>query len=333
MDPPPVQYATTSDGMRIAFGVSGSGAPLLFLPGIFYHVQLAWQYPGLQSWLAGLAERFHLIQLDPRGTGMSSRDVSDGLARRDYSRDIDAVVASLGLDRFVIFAASNGVDLAVHYALQNEARVSALVLGTSGTARADSALFAMLPSEDWDAFLHSVVPRDRTREEADKLVALTRQASDQRNYLLRRRALGNAGELEEMLARVRSPTLVMHSRGYAFTPIEEGMKKAQLIPGARLVLIDGTDPWGVAEQGIRAIETFLSGLVTHEVAITGGQGLSSREMEVLRLIGAGRSNQQIAEELVISINTVARHVSNIFTKIDAANRAEAAVYAQRAGLL
>jgi predicted ATPase/DNA-binding NarL/FixJ family response regulator len=61
-------------------------------------------------------------------------------------------------------------------------------------------------------------------------------------------------------------------------------------------------------------------------------GLSEREVEVLRLISAGRSNQAIADELVISVNTVFRHVSNVFAKIGASNRVEAASYAQRHGL-
>ena len=61
-------------------------------------------------------------------------------------------------------------------------------------------------------------------------------------------------------------------------------------------------------------------------------GLSAREVEVLRLIAAGRSNRAIAQALFISPNTVLRHVSNIFTKTGVANRAEAAAYATRHGL-
>ncbi len=56
-------------------------------------------------------------------------------------------------------------------------------------------------------------------------------------------------------------------------------------------------------------------------------------MEVLRLTEAGKSNQQIADELVISVNTVIRHVSNIFAKTGAANRTEAGAYAHRQGLI
>jgi DNA-binding CsgD family transcriptional regulator/tetratricopeptide (TPR) repeat protein len=61
-------------------------------------------------------------------------------------------------------------------------------------------------------------------------------------------------------------------------------------------------------------------------------GLSARELDVLRLIAAGRSNQQIAGDLFISVNTVARHVTHIFEKIAASNRTEAASYAHRMGL-
>lgn len=61
-------------------------------------------------------------------------------------------------------------------------------------------------------------------------------------------------------------------------------------------------------------------------------GLSEREVEVLRLAASGLTNQQIADELVISLNTVIRHVSNIFDKTGVANRAEAATFAARNGL-
>ena len=60
--------------------------------------------------------------------------------------------------------------------------------------------------------------------------------------------------------------------------------------------------------------------------------LSDREVEVLQLVAAGKSNQEIGDELFISLYTVNRHVSNIFTKIDASNRVEATVFAKDNGL-
>ena len=56
-------------------------------------------------------------------------------------------------------------------------------------------------------------------------------------------------------------------------------------------------------------------------------GLTAREVEVLRLVASGRSNPQIAAELVLSEKTVARHLSNIFAKLDVGSRTAAAAYA------
>lgn len=58
-----------------------------------------------------------------------------------------------------------------------------------------------------------------------------------------------------------------------------------------------------------------------------GHGLTPRELEVLRLVAAGRTNKAIAAELVVSERTVDRHVSNILTKLDVASRAAATAYA------
>ena len=63
-----------------------------------------------------------------------------------------------------------------------------------------------------------------------------------------------------------------------------------------------------------------------------GCGLSPREVEVLRLIAAGRTNRSIAAELVVSEKTVHRHVSNVFTKLGVGSRTAAAAYAFEHGL-
>jgi DNA-binding NarL/FixJ family response regulator len=61
-------------------------------------------------------------------------------------------------------------------------------------------------------------------------------------------------------------------------------------------------------------------------------GLTRREVEVLRLIATGRSNREIASELVVTARTVERHVTNIYRKINARNKADATAYAFRQGL-
>jgi DNA-binding NarL/FixJ family response regulator len=62
-------------------------------------------------------------------------------------------------------------------------------------------------------------------------------------------------------------------------------------------------------------------------------GLTAREVDVLRLVAAGKSNREIADELYLSIKTVARHLANIFGKLDVSSRTAAAAFAYQHGLL
>jgi DNA-binding NarL/FixJ family response regulator len=93
------------------------------------------------------------------------------------------------------------------------------------------------------------------------------------------------------------------------------------------------------ELGMRALEERLAAHLGQNVtplppaAPSSLDDLSQREVEVLRLLAAGKSNRDIADVLYISLNTVATHVRNILTKTGTTNRTEAAAYALRHGLL
>ncbi len=62
-------------------------------------------------------------------------------------------------------------------------------------------------------------------------------------------------------------------------------------------------------------------------------GLTAREVEVLRLVAAGKTNRAVAADLVISEKTVARHLSNIFDKLGVSSRAAATAYAYEHDLI
>jgi non-specific serine/threonine protein kinase len=99
-----------------------------------------------------------------------------------------------------------------------------------------------------------------------------------------------------------------------------GMPLAEILAEAQSVLADRGSP--AAATG------------ADRPAIPGSpDGLSQRELEVLRLLASGRSNAEIAAELVLSVRTVEKHVANIYAKIGARGRADAATYALRQGLL
>ena len=101
------------------------------------------------------------------------------------------------------------------------------------------------------------------------------------------------------------------------------------------------------EELVRAIQQVHQGQLTlhptiaqkllRELALTSEQPstadpLTEREVEVLKLIARGLSNQEIAETLVVSTATVYTHVSNILEKLHLASRTQAALYALREGL-
>jgi DNA-binding CsgD family transcriptional regulator/pimeloyl-ACP methyl ester carboxylesterase len=334
MDAPPVQYVKTSDGYSIAYAVRGEGTPLVFLPGVFDHVQLAWRYAGIAPWVETLSQRFQLVQLDPRGSGMSTRGLPPGFEFGDYLRDIEAVVDRLRLETLILCAGGPGAIMAALYAATYPHRVRAIIIpfvATSWAAARAPAVFAQLPAQDWDTFLYSVVPRDRSPEQAKHTVELLKQAYDQEDFVLARTRMWDV-PIIDVLGELATPVLVMHSRDYALMEASEAMNVAQIC-GGRMVLIDGNTPFGDVGQAIHAIDDFLAELphVNGPTAPT-SDALSLREVEVLRLLAAGKSNQQIADELVISLNTVNRHVSNIYAKTGAANRAEAAAYATRNGI-
>jgi DNA-binding NarL/FixJ family response regulator len=99
---------------------------------------------------------------------------------------------------------------------------------------------------------------------------------------------------------------------------------AALIPDARLVMIDGYDIFGDADQAVAAIENFLTQLRPAEVVRPLVRAkLTSRQLEVLRLVAGGRTNREVADELVLSVRTVERHLEEAYARLGAHNRFEA----------
>jgi DNA-binding NarL/FixJ family response regulator len=83
-----------------------------------------------------------------------------------------------------------------------------------------------------------------------------------------------------------------------------------------------------AEPDLAEVDSRLPGGETVDA-----HGLTARELEVLRLVAAGRSNREIAEELVISEHTVARHLQNTFAKLGVSSRTAATAFAYERNLL
>jgi pimeloyl-ACP methyl ester carboxylesterase/DNA-binding CsgD family transcriptional regulator len=339
MDAPPVQYVTTSDGYSIAYAVSGGGRPVVWMPHLFSHIEIYWSQDSfIRPWLEALAGRFQLVQYDARGQGMSGRGLKPDSSLMDQTRDLDAVVNRLGLSRFVLIAVGWSCHVAIRYAVDNPSRVEALVLEGCPTAGYMTVLSALesLAATNWERFIHNIAAQGQPGS-VSASVSRLKQSVNQDDYLAVARSAAQS-DISGLITQLQIPTLIIHPRDFVALGPEDAMKLAGSIPNARLTLTDGSTAPGDADQGVKAIDDFLSSLSPHATPDAGVDKsdveavLSSREVEVLRLLAAGKSNAQIADELVISQNTVIRHVSNIFAKIAAANRAEAAAYATRHGI-
>src|SRR5438105_6911870 len=112
MEPPSVQYATTRDGLRIAFTVFGEGPAFVALPSGPSHMSLGWRRPegppvfGPSARSAALlGERFRVVTFDRRGAGLSTRGLGPDHSYEDCLLDIDAVVNRLSLGRFILYGA------------------------------------------------------------------------------------------------------------------------------------------------------------------------------------------------------------------------------------
>jgi DNA-binding NarL/FixJ family response regulator/pimeloyl-ACP methyl ester carboxylesterase len=343
MDAPPVQYVKTSDGYDIAYGVCGEGIPLVRVPSVFSHFTLQWNRGVLESEFRAESDHFRLVLMDCRGQGSSTRGLTEATSLDDYVRDLEALVDHLRLERFVLRASSAMGKIAVKYAVKHPHRVIALVLSqyTEVSHGTRLGLFE-LAERDWPMLIQASARVGWTWADPAVVAKILHDSTTQADFLRLGAAL-SAEPGDEMLRALRVPTLVWGVREET-RPMgrdQEAKRIAAIIPNARLVIFDDLTGGFSHETGgpPPAIATIRS-LLEQLSAAGGGSAspqppskLSDREVEVLRLLAAGRSNQQIADELFISINTVIRHVANIFDKTGAVNRAQAAVYAKERDLL
>jgi len=137
-----------------------------------------------------------------------------------------------------------------------------------------------------------------------------------------------------MAEQVRVPTLVLHARDDEAVPFAEGRLLATLIPGARFVplesrnhiLLEREPAW---RDFIDALNGFLGVPDPEPAPSEPVADLSAREREVLELVAAGLSNEEIAGRLYLSVRTVERHLSNVYAKLRISGKAARAAAAAR----
>jgi LuxR family maltose regulon positive regulatory protein len=158
---------------------------------------------------------------------------------------------------------------------------------------------------------------------------------------LRCLALEASGDHHAALTALAEALALARPEGYIRAFADEGPPMAALLRSLGSARRRGRLAAGssaAAEQLHRVVRAFGS---VREPADTAGvptstglvEPLTDRELEVLRLLAAGRRNRDIAQELMVTLETVKKHTSHIFDKLGAASRTEAVAHARRLGLL
>jgi pimeloyl-ACP methyl ester carboxylesterase/DNA-binding CsgD family transcriptional regulator len=350
-----LRFCTASDGTRIAIASIGSGPPLLRAAHWLSHVEHDLDSPVWRPWLAELSRGHTYIRYDQRGCGLSDRNVAD-YSLQAWVGDLEAVVDALGLRRFPLFGMSQGAAVAIAYAAKHPERVTQLVLagayargalrrGTGVAGELEAQTLVNLIRVGWGSnnptfrrvFAHRFLPGGLPEQHRwwAELESLTADADSAARTL----AAFQQVDVTAQARQLTLPTLVLHARGDAAVPFEEGRLIASLIPGAVFVplnsdnhvLLDSEPAW---PQFLQAVRSFLqpSPVQTGDASIDSA-GLTPAEGEVLRLLAEGLDNSAIAQQLGKSEKTVRNQVSSIFDKLGVRTRAEAIVrvHSQRRG--
>ena len=261
-----IHFCTASDGVRIAYADVGRGTPLVKTANWLSHLEYDWQSPVWSHLLHALAADHRLIRYDERGNGLSDWD-ADEISFDSFVRDLESVVDRLELEKFALLGVSAGCAVSIAYALRHPERVTHLVLyggfvrglrkrGHQQLDQSDALRTLIL--QGWgqenpafrQIFTSMFIPGG-TAEQTQWFNDLQRITTSPQNAVRLMHAMEEI-DMEHLLPEVRTPTLVMHCRGDARVPFEEGRRLAAGIKGARFVTLEGrnhlileTEPaWG-----------------------------------------------------------------------------------------
>ena len=276
-------YAQTSDGSYVGYETRGSG-PIDLIEvsnGTVFSFAAAAEQPPWVDYIEQLASFSRLIRFDPRGVGLSDPFVGNASTAERYTDETLAVLDAVGSESAALLGVTYAGAGAILTAATHPERVRALVLINS---------FARLVrSDDYPAGIPVRVIEhltDATRPGADdaaqespsaELLLMAPSLADRPGFprwwveTARRGASPTAArsliatsielDVRSVLAEVRVPTLVLHSRDNGFVRVNHGRYLAAHIPGATYVEIPGADhvPWASGTVFAGEIEEFLTG--------------------------------------------------------------------------
>ena len=343
------RFCSAPDGVGLAYAIDGEGPPLVKASNWMTHLEYERESPVWRHWVTELSRGRTLIRFDERGCGLSDRHFEGTPTLETYVGDLASVVDAAGLEQFALLGLSGGGPTAIEYAVRNPERVSRLVLyGTwargrnmRGEGALDQArVLGDLIRVGWGgavpAFRHvfSSIYIPSAGEDQQRWYDELQQASSSGEMAARLWHSRSDVDVSETARRITQPALVLHATADGAVPYEEGRLLASLLPDARFVTLESDNH--ILQQGEPAWEAFLSEVRGFLGDTEAGpleaadlSDLSERELEVLELVAAGMSNDQIAERLCLSTRTVERHLSNVYAKLRLSGKSARAAAAAR----
>ena len=262
---PQIRYATTSDGVNIAYSVEGEGTPIVVCPHLFESFSLEYLFPDLHKIRQALSAGHRVVRYDVRGAGLSQRDPED-VSHAALVRDLEAVVEASGTSRFALIATGFSGAVGIDYASRHPDLVDRLVLWGAEPRLADAmredALrgFAEFARTNWKLAAQTLADQDpSTRSELPN--------SDVLGFgeMLRESLTGDmaakimleqmqTSDVRALLPTVTVPTLVIERE----PSMRRGQAVAASIPGAQFFVRRGGASSFVFEHSRPAIDAIRS---------------------------------------------------------------------------
>ena len=245
-----VKFCTTTDDVRIAYASVGSGYPIIKSANWLSHLEYDWNAPIWSPLFRALARDHHFIRYDERGNGLSDWEVKD-ISFNAFVEDLETVVATTQLDKFALLGISQGASVSIEYAIKYPEKVSQLILfggyaagwriGASEQQIQEREAIMTLTEVGWgqdnpayrQIFSSTFMP-SANKEELDWFNEFQRLTTSPENAVRFLSVFGDIDVLHQ-LAKVKVPTLVIHSLGDQRIPVETGKEIASSIPNAEFV--------------------------------------------------------------------------------------------------
>src|SRR6266545_3242701 len=264
---PRIHYAKTSDGVNIAYCTMGDGPPFLWMPpsGMpLSHLQAEWQHSYLRAGNERVARHWTLIRYDPRGSGLSDREISD-TSLDAYVSDVEAVADKLGLDKFRLWATGTNAPIALTYAHRHPERLAQLIMwhgafrrgppNTAGPIRRLGELAEIdwkLATESFALAFQGIAQAEVARQHAEYI-----RAAVTPEQFLALQGFVWTWDVTGILPSITVPTLIIQYSNHPYLPVDAGRALAAAMPNARLSLHDEQSAGLVSAGASDVIRAFL----------------------------------------------------------------------------